>query len=101
MEELRRGAPIARALPRRAKAARDTRRAVLSRENFGVTLILGIFFTHDVLWANNPAPCQPCTGQQQGSNNVFSGTATGKAGSCQVQVSDGAGETFNVQVTTN
>ncbi|MBV8281671.1 MAG: hypothetical protein JO347_06345 [Candidatus Eremiobacteraeota bacterium] len=38
---------------------------------------------------------------QGGTTNVFNVTATGKTGACKIQVSDGAGQTFNVQVTTN
>lgn len=38
---------------------------------------------------------------QQGSSNVFNVTATGKVGSCKIQISDGAGDTLDVAVTTN
>jgi len=38
---------------------------------------------------------------QQGSSNVFNVTATGKVGTCKIQISDDAGNTLDVAVTTN
>jgi hypothetical protein len=37
---------------------------------------------------------------QQGSTNVFTVTATGKSGNCNIQISDGAGNSDPVPVTT-
>jgi hypothetical protein len=38
---------------------------------------------------------------QLGSSNIFSVTATGKVGTCKIQISDGEGDTLDVAVTTN
>jgi len=38
---------------------------------------------------------------QQGSTNVFVVTATGKSGNCNIQITDGAGNSDNVPVTTH